>query len=233
MTSEPKLVLGLASGTQLVVERVMLFPELAIQEIAGMRAMAQEEMGGFSAGLSFWGSPGWAIGGAAILGIAESLVSNSKMKKGLAILKEVALKMEQLKSNYALVAIADIRGIHLAQPGEWRATDTRHVEIETRQPGATEYVGRFLRAAIKNTDIEPFREVESVGHHYVHDDSEFVNCEVNGALVAVRWSLVERYQFTPARTATGQAISARHEDTPSLLPSEESSVFGQRGLRRD
>jgi hypothetical protein len=238
VNAESKLMLGLSSGVELIANRVMLFPEADIQEILSLRAKAQETMGGFSTGLGFWGSPGWAIGGAAILGFAESLISNSKMKNGLNILKEVAAKVEELKSKGVFFDIAVIRGIHWARPGDWRAVQVRQSEIaRSSAESIGTYAGKFIRAVVKDTDIETNLEtVKTDRHGFICDDNDFINFEVGGEPVAVRWATVERYELVrpvlpkaaDSAAASRNALPKPDRETP-LVGDKETSAFGRRG----
>jgi hypothetical protein len=136
--NEPSLLLSLSSGRQCVVSRVMLFPELEFQQVLLLKAKAQEELGGFSTGLGFWGSPGWVIGGAAALGFVESLISNSKMKKGLEILKDAAVKHEQLKAKGTFFGVSEIDGVARPNPATWKATQASEFQIDLNLMGLDE-----------------------------------------------------------------------------------------------
>jgi hypothetical protein len=244
---EPKLVIGLSSGIELIANRVMLFPEADIREILSLRAKAQEALGGFSTGLGFWGSPSWAIGGAAILGFAESLISNSKTKEGLKVLQEVAVKVEHLKRKGLYFDIAMIEGIYWARPGEWRAIQVQ--QYESARPSSESigtYAAKFVRAVVNDTDMQTKRETALVTDRigFIYDDNDFINFEVRGEPVAVRWSTIERYQLV--RTAetvppklnkadSAVSISPPHTELSNLdqqnsvAGNNETHGFGRRG----
>lgn len=192
---EPKLVLGLSSGNELIVNRVMLFPETDIQQIFLLRTKAQEELGGFSTGLGFWGSPGWVIGGAAVLGFAESLVSNSKMKKGFNILKEAAVKLEQLKTKGVFFNVSAIEGIDRACPGDWRASQVSQFEIDLKPMGFMQKGEIIRRYNISRNQISDGTATVTGTVGFVHNDDDFVRFEVQGEQVAVRWTCIERYRL--------------------------------------
>jgi hypothetical protein len=120
-TPERKLLLELSSGKQLNVARLMLFPEPDIRQFMSLKAKAQQELGGFSTGIGFWGSPEWAIGGAAALGLIESLVSNAKAKQGLKTLSEAAQAQARMKTLGVFFDIHAIAGIWQPDPSAWRA----------------------------------------------------------------------------------------------------------------
>ncbi|HMJ27712.1 MAG TPA: hypothetical protein VK512_03235 [Xanthobacteraceae bacterium] len=246
LNAELNLVLGLSSGKELVAKRVMLFPETDIQQIFALRAKAQNEMGGFSTGLGFWGSPGWVIGGAAVLGLAESLISNSKMKDGLAILQQVAAKAEHLKSKGKFFDVAEIEGIQWARPGDWRAIQIQQSEMIRPSLGTIgSYAGKFVRAVVKDGDIpevETNRMTETNRLGFIHDDNDFITFEVRGEAVAVRWDTIERYQLiqnaqtvSPESKEVDRTLSSSRAALPRLdrqspfMGDKENSSFGRRG----
>ena len=193
--AEKKLVLGLTSGKQLSVSRVLLFPEPVIQQVLLLRAKAQEELGGFTTGLGFWGSPGWVIGGAAALGFVESLISNSKTKKGLELLKEAAQKYEQLNGKGSFFAIGSIEGISQPNPATWHATQVAEFQIDLNPMGLIEKGQTIQRYDITRKQIENGVATVTGPIGFVHNEDEFVLVEVDAQPIAVRWSSVESYQL--------------------------------------
>ncbi len=194
--TQQTLLLGLASGRQLAVTSVLLFPEPELQQVLLLRAKAQEEMGGFSTGLGFWGSPGWVVGGAAALGFVESLISNSKMKKGLALLKEAALKQQQLRTKGSFFDITAIDGIARPNPAEWRATRAAEFQIDLNPMGLIEKSQIIQRYDISQKKIANGVATVTGPVGFVHSEEEFVWVEAEDRPVAVRWSSVEHYQLT-------------------------------------
>jgi len=120
-TKGSKLLFELSSGKQLSVARLMLFPDPDIRQFLSLKAKAQQELGGFSTGIGFWGSPEWAIGGAAALGLVESLVSNAKAKQGLKTLNEAEQAQTRLRTLGVFFDIHAIDGIWQPDPSAWRA----------------------------------------------------------------------------------------------------------------
>ncbi len=188
------LLLGLASGRELTVTRVLLFPEPELQQVLLLKAKAQEELGGFSTGLGFWGSPGWVVGGAAALGFVESLISNSKMKKGLELLKEAAIKQEQLRAKGSFFDISAIEGISRPNPAAWRATQVTEFQIDLNPMGLIEKGQTIQRYDISRKQIANGIATLTGPVGFVHSEDEFVQIEVEDRPVAVRWSSVEHYQ---------------------------------------
>ena len=114
-------IITLVSGERLVVREVLLYDENKIVEINSLKARAGNELQGFTTGLGFWGSPGWVIGGALALGAVESMISNSKQKAGLRLLKLAAEKFNQLPNNSVFVSVDRIRSLQTPNPQSWSA----------------------------------------------------------------------------------------------------------------
>lgn len=189
-----KIMLGLTSGKQLPVSRVLLFPEPEIQQVLLLRAKAQEELGGFSTGMGFWGSPGWVLGGATALSFVESLISNSKMKKGVELLKEATQKQERLKTKGTFFDVGMIEGLSRPIPATWRATKVAEFQIDLNRMGLIEKGQIIQRYGISGKQIENGIATASGSIGFVHNEDEFVWVEVDRHPIAVRWSSVEFFQ---------------------------------------
>lgn len=193
--AEMKLLLGLTSGKQVAANRILLFPEPEIQQVLLLRAKAQEEMGGFTTGLGFWGSPGWVIGGAATLGFVESLVSNSKMKKGLKLLKDAAQKFEHVRKKGTFFAISSIEEIAKPSPGAWHATHVAEFQIDLNPMGLIEKGKAIQLYDISRKQITDGIATVTGPIGFVHNEDKFIWAEVNSQPIAVRWRSVETYQI--------------------------------------
>jgi hypothetical protein len=73
----------LSSGQTLKLRKILLYEEPRVNEVALLRAQAVKGMAGVSTGIGFWGSPLWALGGAAALGLVEGALSSSARKQAL------------------------------------------------------------------------------------------------------------------------------------------------------
>ena len=78
-------VILLTSGQSVKLRRVLLFEADLVDEIALLRVKALKGLGGVSTGIGFWGSPSWALGGAAALGLFEGLLSSATRNQALAV----------------------------------------------------------------------------------------------------------------------------------------------------
>ena len=116
----PILKVGLVSGTCLTVSEIFLCLESPLRRSDALRLKAADGLKGFSSGIGFWGSPGWAIGGAIGLGLIEGLVSNSSAKAALQDLQEAARLASAAVSAGIFVPVKDIDGIGNPSPQSWR-----------------------------------------------------------------------------------------------------------------
>ena len=200
-----KLIIRMSSGKELTVSRVMLFPELIIEKMLLLKANAREALGGFSTGVGFWGSPGWAIGGAVALGLVESAISDSKIKKGLEMLKEAALIQEKLKNMGKLFSISLIDGIADPTPTRWRSPF-----VSQLQETLNEVVNKHHNphgygvVAQKARLIQQFLQDDL---NYIYNEEEFVRVEVDGQLMSIRWSFVECYYLADSDITTPQSTT--------------------------
>jgi hypothetical protein len=106
---------------QILSEKLMLFPQYLVLKVMDLQAQARKELGGFSSGIGFWGSPEWALLGAGVLGLAESVISGAKAKNGVALLQEAAQVTELMRSRGKFFQPCEIANIWLPEPGLWKA----------------------------------------------------------------------------------------------------------------
>ncbi len=194
--NQTQMLLSLPSGKRLVVSRVMLFPEPELQQVFALKAKAHEKLAGFSTGLGFWGSPGWVIGGATLLGLAESFISNSKMKEGIEFLKQAVVKQEQLNTRGRYFAISEIAGIHRPNPATWKANQVADFQVDLNPLGFIEKGQAVQQYNISRKQISDGIASVTAPIGFIHNDDEFVWVEVEGQSMAVRWASVDCYQIS-------------------------------------
>ena len=121
----------LASGQSIRMQRVMLYEEDHVKEIALLRAQAMKSLGGVSTGVGFLGSPEWALGGAAALGLIEGMLSSAMRKQASEALTLMEYKADNLSRAGVLFEVNKITGLGLPHPHRWSATHSatrkRHV----------------------------------------------------------------------------------------------------------
>ena len=194
----------LASGQIVKVRQVLLYEEDSVNEIAFLKAQAAKSMGGVSSGIGFWGSPGWALGGAAALGLVEGLLSNSARKQGLETFQIVVSKSHQLAENAIYFDATQLESAHRPYPHMWFARAPHVVDMTYK--GWSEKKDLLSKYQKSKGDI-----VENQLHverRYIHDGDEFVHVNTDSGKASIRWSHVVAY--FPAQPARSP------EDKPAL-----------------
>ena len=194
------MTIVLSSGRQIETNAIRLYPDSDLEKIASLRAEAQEELGGFTTGLGFWGSPGWVIGGAAALGVMESIVSDSKAKQGFLLLQVAAEKYKELQQKGVLLDVSKIKGIDDPDPTNWHANVTRTVNVDLKAMSDSEKTAFYDERQMDMHQRMQFRRetdglvTKEVKASFSHDGSDFVWIDINGQLTALRWEYVETYR---------------------------------------
>ena len=200
MDSNNLLRLTMASGAGIAVSHIRLYPQSELEQILTLRAKAEEELGGFSSGLGFLGSPGWVIGGAAALGAIESIVSSGKRKKGLVLLRDASMKYQALKNRGTFFAVSEIDGINLASPSAWTITAEGSFQLDLSIMGLLEKGEAISRYGIKRTDIDSGIAKVNGSVRYVQLEEDFIWIRTSQGPQAIRWSLIESYCAPDLRT---------------------------------
>jgi hypothetical protein len=124
----------LKSGETLSVRRVMLYNANNVNEIMALRAQAQQNLGGVSTGIGFWGSPGWVIEGALVLGAIENWLSNKSAKLGMEQMTQARQKYLHMMTTGLWFDVPLVANFNLPQPALWSAITTREVKQEVLGP---------------------------------------------------------------------------------------------------
>jgi hypothetical protein len=124
-------VIVLTSGQTLKISRVKLYEAAKLQEIAIIKASAAKNLGGISTGIGFWGSPAWALGGAAALGIVEGILSSAARKQGIELLKTAQAKFHELARGALYFDAPKLANSQVPFPHAWSAigTATHYVDL--------------------------------------------------------------------------------------------------------
>ncbi|MCP1850517.1 MULTISPECIES: hypothetical protein [unclassified Bradyrhizobium] len=115
-------LLLLSSGQTLKVRAIELYPAEQLAKIAGLRAQAAQKMGGVSTGLGFIGSPAWAVGAGAVLGVLEAALSESSRKQALPTIKYAEELVMSLRATGQVFGIENIKHIEHPDPSVWAAS---------------------------------------------------------------------------------------------------------------
>ncbi|MCP1914447.1 hypothetical protein J2R96_006927 [Bradyrhizobium elkanii] len=98
---------------------IELYPAEQLAKIAGLRAQAAQKMGGVSTGLGFIGSPAWAVGAGAVLGVLEAALSESSRKQALPTIKYAEELVMSLRATGQVFGIENIKHIEHPDPSVW------------------------------------------------------------------------------------------------------------------
>jgi hypothetical protein len=182
-------------GQALKASAIKLFPSDKVGEWRGLTALAQQQLGGFSTGLGFWGSPEWAIGGAIGLGILEGAISNAKAKEGVVTLQRANEALQALRSSGALYSVRDIQNITVPIPTGWFAQGRGKKTVQMNTINFLER-SRFLADhGVTKQDVSNGSVQIDTVLPYVTLGEDFLNLVVEGqGEVQVRWSAVDAFQ---------------------------------------
>jgi hypothetical protein len=112
-------IISLTSGQTLEIRKILLFEEPWVNQIARLRASAAQDLQGVSTGIGFWGSPEWVLGGAAVLGLVEGLLSSSTQKRALATMQTVLTLASERPERAKLFDVKDVKNTHIPHPNAW------------------------------------------------------------------------------------------------------------------
>jgi len=196
-------VIVLTSGQTLKIRRVRLYEADKVKEIGTLKASAIKNLGGVSTGIGFWGSPAWALGGAAALGILESIVSNATRKQGLELLKKAETKFHEMAKGALYFESTKLINSNVPYPQAWSAIGTAEQYINVSELNWLARKNLLIQNNKRETDIEningvPCLVIRKWDTEYIHDGDEFVNVDTTIWIINIRWSQVVAY-FPPQR----------------------------------
>ncbi len=190
---ENRAVMLLASGQTLKVKGLMLYPSEALARIVNIRAEAAGKLGGISTGIGFLGSPGWAIGAGAALGILEGIASGVAKKEGLRLLGTAETLAEETLARGLLFKVEHVEKLDRPFPGAWSA------KAIVDDPINLSTLSRRQRADLlthhKKTEADVMQEVVAVSAEkpFSHNGDDFITVDTEFGLINVRWSSVVGY----------------------------------------
>jgi hypothetical protein len=189
-------VIATVSGRPIKIDAIRLHSMAGIRKWQRLLALGQELMQGFSTGIGFWGSPGYVLAGAAVLGVFEASVSNANHRKGLAFLVEAASLLERLRARGAFVPVERIEGIRSHAPNNWFSVGEIASEVELNKIEPRERAAIIRDYGItKQEELAGFA-VRDTTQQLVFLPDEFVTVESEGRSINVRWSSVETYEVS-------------------------------------
>ena len=191
----------LASGQTFKIHGVTLYPTESIAIISGLKAEAASKMGGVSTGIGFIGSPTWAIGAGAVLGVLEGMASDAARKSGLKMLAEADRQTDALYAQGLLFRMRDVTSSDKPQPALWLATalvdDYQSIgHLPRKQRDAVLSQNRRTEADLVDGHLMPIKRQRL----YSHNGDEFLAVDTDFGLINIRWSSVVGY-IGPNRNA--------------------------------
>lgn len=188
--------ISLTSGDTYEFEKVGLYPNHLVSQVAVLRQQAATKLGGYSSGLGFWGSPGWVIGGALVLGALESVASQGMQSEALALLRKAAKLLEDLQEQRAFFMTVDIRNISEPCPEKWLAqtpAKKKH-DLSALQLNYFERKQWLKARSLTEADVVNNTVTIEETAQYVIGDSDFFFFMSKSREVAIRWSTVCSYE---------------------------------------
>ncbi|MHC4042233.1 hypothetical protein [Bradyrhizobium sp. 23AC] len=184
----------LASGQTLKIHGVTLYPTESIAIISGLRSEAASKMGGVSTGVGFIGSPTWAIGAGAALGLLESMASDVARKNGLKMLAEADRQTDALYAQGLLFRMRDIANSDRPLPASWSSTilvdDYQSIgHLSRKQRDAALIQNRRTEADLVDGHLMPIKR----DRLFSYNGDEFLSVDTDFGLINIRWSSVVGY----------------------------------------
>lgn len=164
----------------------MLFPEVEIARLIALRAEAAKLLGGFSSGIGFIGSPAWALGGAAALGLLQGAISNSMKKQAEVKLQEAAAQFTKVIELGIFFPHATITNIGVPNPHAWHSSQS--VDVIVQQKGREVNAGFFGKIV-----YPPEQTIEQQTTRFTHLEQEFIQVRNSTGAMYLRWTDVTAF----------------------------------------
>jgi hypothetical protein len=194
LEQEPnRAVMLLASGQILKVIGVMLYPTAALGQIANMRAEAAGKLGGVSSGIGFIGSPGWAIGAGAALGILQGITSGAAKKEGSRMLSAAEILAEQTLARGLLFRVEHIEKLDRPFPGVWSAKESADVQINLEPLARRQRADTLTQYRKTENDVVHGMLTVKTETPFSHNGDDFLTVDTEFGLINIRWSAVVGY----------------------------------------
>lgn len=191
--SDNRIVVLLVSGHMLKIAGVMLYPLDALMQIASIRAEAAGKMGGVSTGIGFVGSPGWAIGAGAALGLLEGAMSNAARKEAVTMLKHAAQMEQTVLDQGLLFRVGEIAGIKRPIPAAWTATTRVEYSAPIQHMGQRQRREFLVSNNRTESDVANGAVKLSRPIGFAHTGEDFLTVDTDIGLLDIRWSSVVTY----------------------------------------
>ncbi|RXH41313.1 hypothetical protein [Bradyrhizobium zhanjiangense] len=190
---ENRAVLLLASGHILKVAGVLLYPAGSLAEIATIRAQAAEKLGGVSTGIGFIGSPGWAIGAGAALGLLEGAMTSAARKDAVLLLQRAREMEQSVLAAGLLFRVGEINGIARPTPAGWTATVYVDDRVYLKPLDRRQRAQLLSKHRKTEADVIDHTIVLSKSVMFASNGDDFLTVDTDIGVMDVRWSSVVSY----------------------------------------
>lgn len=106
-------------GREVRARGLTLYPGPEVAEWRAMLAQAQQELGGSSSSIGLFGSPGWVLGGAMVLGALESVLNSAKAQEGVRTLGRANEALKHLRERGETFPFNQLRNLSTPNPSAW------------------------------------------------------------------------------------------------------------------
>jgi hypothetical protein len=185
------------NGGEVSAVSILMYPEPIVRQWQGIVAAARAELGGspLGSGLGFIGSPGWALGGAALLTILGTASANAKAKKAVALFSDAEQMRTQMIDEGSLLPLASISNIELPDPSAWVGKRASHAEVDMKTVPLLSRSSFLREHGLSKQDVRDGKVAVPATDRFVLFDNEFVTVWTGDEEVAVRWPSVASYKI--------------------------------------
>lgn len=184
------LLIILASGQEISVQDIMMFPREDVWDLLELRAKAQKELSGYSSGLGLIGSPSWVLGGSLAMGAVEAVLSGIKERNGINSLNECAKRYDALLRKGRWFSLDKVEGIDIPQPSLWHANEPQEKVIELGVLGWGKKSDIQSRYGLSNEEMKEDRVKVHEPLLYIPDGDEFIKFRDAAGELHVRWNTI-------------------------------------------
>jgi len=211
MTDDDCPLVLLTSGQTIRIHAVLLYDERRIREIEDLKALAAAKFGPVSSGIGFIGSPGWVLGGAAVLSLLEGAAAKRLQREGIQYLQQAQTKSQALIESAAYCDVSGIANGHLPHPELWAYEMVERKVFDVSNLGWNARNDLLKKYNKSKSDIQDGELPIEIHTRYVHNGDEFLRIKSDIGEINIRWSAVVAYAFADRR-ATPHISSGQRND---------------------
>ncbi|WP_158669933.1 hypothetical protein [Bradyrhizobium guangdongense] len=195
--ADDRAVVLLTSGHILKIAGITLYPAEILTRAAGLRAQASGKLGGVSTGIGFLGSPGWALGAGAALGLLEGALSDAARREGVALLRQADEADRAALNGGLLFRVSEIVGIERPAPATWAAATRTKRVAPVRHMEKRQKAGFLASHGLSEADVSNGTVALNQITSFAHNGDDFLTVDTDIGLMSIRWSTVASYVAPP------------------------------------